>query len=79
MVDLQADGKLQDTGQEKYTEAGHYWYNKKGEKLFIHYESGIFSGESHMIKIINHRKIFYQFRNSYYFLTSANNQIKSSI
>jgi len=79
ILELHSDGKFQYTCQDKYTDSGHYWYNKSGEKLFIHYESGIFSGESHMIKIINHRKIFYQFRNSYYFLTSANNQIKSSI
>lgn len=72
-LELHSDGKFEYTCQDKYTDSGYYWFNKTGEKLFIHYESGIFSGESHMIKIINHRKIFYQFRNSYFFLSSTHN------
>lgn len=76
---LNSDGTFDYTCQDKYTDSGYYWQNNSVGKLFLHYESGIYVGENHMIEIINHRKIFYQFRNSYYFLMSPHAQINSDI
>ena len=53
--------------------------NHLDKKLFLHYQSGIYAGENHMIEIVNHRKIFYQFRNSYYFIMPLHAQINANI
>ena len=76
---LNSDGTFDYTCQDNYTDSGYYWLENSGEKLFLHYESGIYSGENHMIEIINHRKVFYQFRNSYYFLMPLHAQINANI
>ena len=76
---LNSDGTFDYTCQDKYTDSGYYWLHHSGKKLFLHYESGIYTEENHMIEIVNHRKIFYQFRNSYYFLMPPHIQIDSNI
>ena len=76
---LNSDGTFDYTCQDQYKDSGYYWVNNSVGKLFLHYKSGIYAGENHMIEIINHRKIFYQFRNSYYFLMPPHAQINSDI
>ena len=78
-LELYSNGEFDYTCQGKYTDSGYYWLDNTDRKLFLHYESGIYAGENHMLEVINHRKIYYQFRNSYYFLTPLHNQIKSKI
>ena len=68
-LELQPDGAFNYSCQGKYKDSGYYWLNNEGKQLFLHYKSGIYAGENHVIKVINHRKVYYQFRNSYYFLT----------
>ena len=76
---LNSDGTFHYTCQGKYTDSGYYWLNSLDKKLFLHYETGIYNGENHMIEIVNHRKIFYQFRNSYYFIMPPHIQIDTNI
>jgi len=76
---LKSDGTFDYTCQDKYTDSGYYWMNHLDKKLFLHYQSGIYAGENHMIEIVNHRKIFYQFRNSYYFIMPLHAQINANI
>ena len=56
-----------------YTDSGYFRISPSGNRLFLHYESGIYSGESHVIDIINYRKIHYRFRNCSYFIAPKRN------
>ena len=63
-----SDGHFTHLWYGHYTDSGYYSVSPAGNRLFLHYESGIYSGESHVIDIINHRKIHYRFRNCSYFI-----------
>ena len=56
-----------------YTDSGYFRISPSGNRIFLHYESGIYSGESHVIDIINYRKIHYRFRNCSYFIAPKRN------
>ena len=56
-----------------YTDSGYFRVSPSGNRLFLHYESGIYSGENHVIDIINYRKIHYRFRNCPYFIAPKRN------
>jgi len=61
-----------------YTDSGYFRISPSGNRLFLHYESGIYSGESHAIDIINYRKIHYRFRNCSYFIAPKRNELTSN-
>jgi len=61
-----------------YTDTGYFRISPSGNRLFLHYESGIYSGESHAIDIINYRKIHYRFRNCSYFISPKRNKLTSN-
>ena len=67
------DGYFTHLWYSHYTDSGYFRISPSGNRLFLHYESGIYSGESHVIDIINYRKIHYRFRNCSYFIAPKRN------
>ena len=67
------DGYFTHLWYSHYTDSGYFRISPSGNRLFLHYESGIYSGESHVIDIINYRKIHYRFRNSSFFIAPKRN------
>ena len=72
------DGYFTHLWYDHYTDTGYFRINPSGNRLFLHYESGIYSGESHAIDIINYRKIHYRFRNCSYFIAPKRNELTSN-
>ncbi len=71
------DGYFTHLWNDHYTDSGYFRISPTGNRLFLRYESGIYSGESHAINIINYRKIHYQFRNCSYFIAPKRKQLIS--
>jgi len=71
------DGYFTHLWNDHYTDSGYFCISPTGNRLFLRYESGIYSGESHAINIINYRKIHYQFRNCSYFIAPKRKQLIS--
>ena len=69
------DGYFTHLWYDHYTDTGYFSISPSGNHLFLHYESGIYSGESHAIDIINYRKIHYRFRNCSYFIAPKRNKL----
>ena len=67
------DGYFTHLWYSHYTDSGYFRISPSGNRLFLDYESGIYSGESHVIDIINYRKIHYRFRNCSYFIAPKRN------
>ena len=67
------DGYFTHLWYSHYTDSGYFRISPSSNRLFLHYESGIYSGESHVIDIINYRKIHYRFRNCSYFIAPKRN------
>ena len=67
------DGYFTHLWYSHYTDSGYFRISPSGNRLFLHYESGIYSGESHVIDIINYRKIHYRFRNCSYSIAPKRN------
>ena len=67
------DGYFTHLWYSHYTDSGYFRISPSGNRFFLHYESGIYSGESHVIDIINYRKIHYRFRNCSYFIAPKRN------
>ena len=72
------DGYFTHLWYDHYTDTGYFRISPSGNRLFLHYESGIYSGESHAIDIINYRKIHYRFRNCSYFIAPKRNDLTSN-
>ena len=72
------DGYFTHLWYDHYTDTGYFRISPSGNRLFLHYESGIYSGESHAIDIINYRKIHYRFRNCSYFIAPKRNELTSN-
>ena len=69
------DGYFTHLWYDHYSDTGYFRISPSGNRLFLHYESGIYSGESHAIDIVNYRKIHYRFRNSSYFIAPKRNKL----
>jgi hypothetical protein len=69
------DGYFTHLWYDQYTDSGYFSISPYGNRLFLHYKSGIYSGESHVIDIINYRKIHYRFRNCSYFIAPKRNEL----
>ena len=69
------DGYFTHLWYDQYTDSGYFSINPYGNRLFLHYKSGIYSGESHVIDIINYRKIHYRFRNCSYLIAPKRNEL----
>ena len=72
------DGYFTHLWYDHYTDSGYFRVSPSGNRLFLHYKSGIYSGESHAIDIINYRKIHYRFRNCSYFIAPKRNELTSN-
>ncbi len=72
-LEFSPDGYFTHLWYDHYTDSGYFRVSPSGNRLFLHYKSGIYSGESHAIDIINHRKIHYRFRNCSYFIAPKRN------
>ena len=72
------DGYFTHLWYDHYTDTGYFRTSPSGNRLFLYYESGMYSGESHVIDIINYRKIHYRFRNCSYFIAPKRNELTSN-